>query len=539
MDYDFSKTEKVKQELQDIVIQTANNFADRPEDIAEYLKFQTKFYNYSSRNCLLIYKQNPGAVFCSSFKAIKDMGYSVKKGEHGMKILVPTLKTYLKIGESLVPLSQATEAQKQAYKANQIDTVKKLFFKVGTVFDIAQTTCPVQDYPKYLDLGHSSAHHKQLYEIIKNYCEHELNCPVHENNLSSVALRGYFNPATNSISISGNYNDTTRLSILTHELGHAMLHKSPETEKPAVQTEFEADAVSIMLHTYMGIEIAESRQRHISDTLKAWKNSPDFQPEKLTESLKQTHDAYQQVVKQINQDMQPILKNEATLKELKQFVKQHKNNMQNTGNERHTVVINAFAGPGAGKTTSCLEITERLKKQGFVAEYVQEYAKELVWNNNLDKLDGSIQHQFEILKEQVSRMDRLQGKVDFIVTDSPVLLNAVYLKNPNSEYMQSIRNLYGHFNNYNYFIERNPNIFEQEGRIHNLSESLKIDKQLKDTLNSLGLQYTACTHDTISNIVSDTIRFSNQTSGISGQTIQPILPNQIAMSNSNGFTQSM
>lgn len=537
MDYDFSKAETVKQELQDTVMQIANTFADRPEDIVEYLKFQTKFYNYSSRNCLLIYKQNPGAIFCNSFKAIKDMGYAVKKGEHGMKILVPTLKTYLKIGESLVPLSQATEAQKQAYKVSQIDSVKKLFFKVGTVFDIAQTTCPVQDYPQYLDLGYSSARHAQLYKSIKNYCEQELNCTVNENNLQSVALRGYFLPSTNSISISGNFNDTTRLSILTHELGHAILHKSPETEKPTVQTEFEADAVSIMLHTYMGIEIAESQKRHISDTLKAWKSSPDFQPEKLTESLKQAHDAYQHVVKQINQDMEPILKNEATLKELKQFVEQHKSNMQNLENERYTVVINAFAGPGAGKTTSCLEITEKLKKQGFVAEYVQEYAKELVWDNKLNKLDGSMQNQFEILKEQVSRIDRLQGKVDFIVTDSPVLLNAVYLKKTNSEYVQSIRNLYGHLNNYNYFVERNPNAFEKEGRIHNLSESLKIDKQLKDTLNSLGLQYTACTHDSINNIVSDTIRFRNQLLGSS--SMQPVLPNQIAMSNSNGFIQSM
>lgn len=51
--------------------------------------------------------------------------------------------------------------------------------------------------------------------------------------------------------------------------------------------------------------------------------------------------------------------------------------------DKNTIVINAFAGPGAGKTTSCLEVAEKLKKQGFVTEYVQEYAKELVYDNNL------------------------------------------------------------------------------------------------------------------------------------------------------------
>lgn len=61
--------------------------------------------------------------------------------------------------------------------------------------------------------------------------------------------------------------------------------------------------------------------------------------------------------------------------------------------DKHTIVINAFAGPGAGKTTSCLEVAEKLKKQGFVTEYVQEYAKELVYDNNLIMLDGHYEHQ--------------------------------------------------------------------------------------------------------------------------------------------------
>ena len=51
--------------------------------------------------------------------------------------------------------------------------------------------------------------------------------------------------------------------------------------------------------------------------------------------------------------------------------------------DKNTIVINAFAGQGAGKTTSCLEVAEKLKKQGFVTEYVQEYAKELIYAKQL------------------------------------------------------------------------------------------------------------------------------------------------------------
>jgi len=56
--------------------------------------------------------------------------------------------------------------------------------------------------------------------------------------------------------------------------------------------------------------------------------------------------------------------------------------------DKNTIVINAFAGPGAGKTTSCLEIAEKLKKQGFVTEYVQEYAKQLINSYCQDEFDS-------------------------------------------------------------------------------------------------------------------------------------------------------
>lgn len=97
---------------------------------------------------------------------------------------------------------------------------------------------------------------------------------------------------------------------------------------------------------------------------------------------------------------------------------------------RKTIVINAFGGPGAGKTTACLDITSMLKKRGFIAEYVQEYAKELVWDKNFEMLNGSEKNQKIILNEQQKRMDRLMGKVDFIVTDAPLLLNSIYLDSP-------------------------------------------------------------------------------------------------------------
>lgn len=184
--------------------------------------------------------------------------------------------------------------------------------------------------------------------------------------------------------------------------------------------------------------------------------------------------------------------------------------------DKNTIVINAFAGPGAGKTTSCLEIAEKLKKQGFVTEYVQEYAKDLVYDNNLTMLDGHYEHQFAILNEQMKRINRLYGKVDFIVTDSPILLNNTYLnedKNTEvySSYSDSVNKLYGLYNNFNYFVERDTSAFEKEGRIHNLEQSIAIDNELKNMLHDNKIDFDVYTHATIDNIVRDsTIIYAKQ-----------------------------
>lgn len=184
--------------------------------------------------------------------------------------------------------------------------------------------------------------------------------------------------------------------------------------------------------------------------------------------------------------------------------------------DKNTIVINAFAGPGAGKTTSCLEVAEKLKKQGFVTEYVQEYAKELVYDNNLIMLDGHYEHQFAILNEQMKRINRLYGKVDFIVTDSPILLNNTYLnEDKNTEvysaYSDSVNKLYGLYNNFNYFVERDTSVLEKEGRIHNLEQSIAIDNELKNMLHNNQIDFDVYTHATIDNIVRDsTIIYAKQ-----------------------------
>ena len=96
---------------------------------------------------------------------------------------------------------------------------------------------------------------------------------------------------------------------------------------------------------------------------------------------------------------------------------------------KSTLVVNLYAGPGAGKTTCAWLVAGELKKLGVVTEYVPEYAKELVWDDRTDLLDGSYKNQTAVLAEQNRRIERLRGKVEKILcTGNRALDAAVRLK---------------------------------------------------------------------------------------------------------------
>lgn len=196
------------------------------------------------------------------------------------------------------------------------------------------------------------------------------------------------------------------------------------------------------------------------------------------------------------------------------FEKDHKTFLEKISEGKTpSILINAFGGAGAGKSTACLNICAELKKMGFVAEYVSEYSKDLVWEENWDLLDGTEAHQFEILTEQLKRQDRLYGKVDFIVTDAPILLNKVYNKELTPEYEKMLRNLYAQYTSFNFVVERDASKYEQEGRMQSLQESIEKDNEIKKMLDSYGLFYGVYQHKTIDKIVDNAVKTFNRVNG--------------------------
>lgn len=114
----------------------------------------------------------------------------------------------------------------------------------------------------------------------------------------------------------------------------------------------------------------------------------------------------------------------------------------------NTRVINLFGGPGAGKSTTAAGLFHLMKLEGIKCELVTEYAKELVYEER-SLADGIL-----IFAQQHRRMKRLAGKVDYIITDSPLVMSEVYQLVLPPSFHQLVRTIYNGFNNVEFKINR-------------------------------------------------------------------------------------
>ena len=159
-----------------------------------------------------------------------------------------------------------------------------------------------------------------------------------------------------------------------------------------------------------------------------------------------------------------------------------------------TLIVNYFGAAGVGKSTTAANIFSRLKRLNYNVEYVQEFAKSLTWENN----HTALSHQLYVTGTQSYMQNKLLGKVDAVITDSPILLGLMYYNEPNTKIYDAFYTLlmesFKVQNNINFFINRTKP-YNPKGRNQTIEESLVIDDKILKLLAAEKIPYTMINGD--------------------------------------------
>lgn len=306
-----------KQAEIDEMIQRINegvNAVFESDKYKEYLKFASKFTDYSARNTMLISLQRPDATLVAAYGKWKQLGRQVEKGETGISILAPV--TYKTNNILEVERPAVDEFGNPLYNEDgteKTETVEKpltgLAFKKVYVFDVSQTSGkeipePVAELTGDIDAGRKEA----VFAALKKVTGAEF-----EFQDIKGGAKGYYSAAKNLIVIKTGMSDAQTLKTAFHEAAHNLLHdpkkkivtaKSPRNEK-----EVQAESVAFMVAEKFGIDTSEYSFPYIA----SW--SEGKQLEQLKNSLQEIQAAAKKISAEIESELLKLQKRNLTMDE--------------------------------------------------------------------------------------------------------------------------------------------------------------------------------------------------------------------------------
>lgn len=247
-------TEKAEKEVKTII--------QSKEDLEEYLNFCSKFYQYSSRNQLLIYHQRPGAVACLGFSEMKKRGLHLRKGSKAIQILAPMLV-------------------KEKDEKTQEEIEKIRGYKYVNVFDITQTDLEPDEYPKHFpNKPYIFEHDFNIADMQKavQILAKDMNVKIMIDKIDRIgAARGAYVPKLEIILLNAGNTESQNIAVQFHELAHAHLHnfrKKAKSSKAIKETQ--AEMVAHIVSKYFGMDTTEKSIQYIGE----WSNNLKAIPEK-------------------------------------------------------------------------------------------------------------------------------------------------------------------------------------------------------------------------------------------------------------------
>ncbi|WP_189338142.1 LPD25 domain-containing protein, partial [Bacillus wiedmannii] len=259
-------------------------------DLKEYLTFMAKFYHYSPSNISLIQSQFQGASAVGSFSFWKEKGFPVKKGEKGIKILVPN-RTVAKFKDkegTWKTVTKASEEEKKQIESKSVEVIPgRLYFAVGHVFDVSQTNAKGEDLPRIFPnrwLDGSVTDYKSLYKGMEAIAEKN-GVKIIEPKQELGVAKGVSYTLTKEVALNPRNSELQNVKTLLHELAHAKLHTA-ETHMhyTAPEKEFQAEMTAYAVSSYFGIDTSKYSLGYLA----SWTQGKEMKDK--TKLLKEVHE---------------------------------------------------------------------------------------------------------------------------------------------------------------------------------------------------------------------------------------------------------
>lgn len=152
-----------------------------------------------------------------------------------------------------------------------------------------------------------------------------------------------------------------------------------------------------------------------------------------------------------------------------------------------TAIINLFGGPNTGKSTTASGLFYWMKIHGFNVELVTEYAKDMTWENRHNILAD----QLYILAKQNRRLERLRDKVDYVITDSPLILGLNYTPEQYYDHFEPlVFDAWKTYDNKNFYLSNNGDLtYNEAGRNQNRDQAIALDKKIWNFLQKNNVSF--------------------------------------------------